>query len=305
MSVFHEGEIEVQAKAGVRHQSARVGKGIHSEIPDAAQEFLLEQPFVIIGATDTVSGSAWASILFGSPGFAHPVDEHTVYIAAVPSPGDPLQTTLSVKTPVPIGLLAIEPAARSRMRLNGTSEAVEGGLLLHAQQVYANCPKYIQHRDFVENEASETGSAAVVRGNTLNLEQVAWIEQADTFFIASAHPSGGADASHRGGNPGFVQVEPDQRTILFPDYSGNAMFNTLGNIAATGKAGLLFVDWETGDLLHLSGDACILWDDPRKTTFPGSERLVELTVRAVIERPGAAALRSVGAVHYSRFNPIA
>jgi predicted pyridoxine 5'-phosphate oxidase superfamily flavin-nucleotide-binding protein len=189
MSVFHEGEIAVQAKAGVRHQSERVGNGIHSEIPDAAQEFLLEQPFVVIGATDPETGNVWASILFGSPGFAHPVDERTVYLAAVPALGDPLQAALSGKAFVPIGLLAIEPATRSRMRLNGTSEAVEGGLLVHAAQVYANCPKYIQRRDFTQSETSESGGTPAVQGDTLTPAQAVWIERVDTFFIASAHPT--------------------------------------------------------------------------------------------------------------------
>jgi predicted pyridoxine 5'-phosphate oxidase superfamily flavin-nucleotide-binding protein len=201
-----------------------------------------------------------------------------------------------------MGLLAIEPATRRRMRLNGDAEAVEGGLLLHARQVYANCPKYIQRRAFAERGRAEDESAAF-HGRKLTPSQADWIEQSDTFFTASTHPDGGADASHRGGSPGFVRVEPDHKTILFPDYSGNAMFNTLGNIDATGKAGLLFINWQAGDLLHISGDARILWDDPRTHDYPGAERLVEVTVREAVERPGASPLRSVGATEYSSFNP--
>ncbi|MES2462963.1 MAG: pyridoxamine 5'-phosphate oxidase family protein, partial [Armatimonadota bacterium] len=157
-------------------------------------------------------------------------------------------------------------------------------------------------RSLAESVRTDTENVAV-HGRKLTSAQADWIEQSDTFFIASVHPEGGADASHRGGSPGFVRVDPDGRTILFPDYSGNAMFNTLGNIDATGKAGLLFINWQNGDLLHISGDARILWDDPRIHAFPGAERLVEVTVREAVERTGASPLRSVGTTEYSRFNP--
>jgi predicted pyridoxine 5'-phosphate oxidase superfamily flavin-nucleotide-binding protein len=88
----------------------------------------------------------------------------------------------------------------------------------------------------------------------LDARQRAWIGNADTLFIASFHPEGGADASHRGGFPGFVSVLGDDR-LAFPDFPGNAMFNTLGNLTEYPRAGLLFVDFETGDVLQLSGRA--------------------------------------------------
>jgi predicted pyridoxine 5'-phosphate oxidase superfamily flavin-nucleotide-binding protein len=91
----------------------------------------------------------------------------------------------------------------------------------------------------------------------LDARQGAAIAAADTFFIASWHPAGGADASHRGGRPGFVEVR-DERTLEFPDYPGNNMFNTLGNLAGHPRAGLLFADFERGDLLQLTGRARVL-----------------------------------------------
>ncbi len=88
----------------------------------------------------------------------------------------------------------------------------------------------------------------------LDSRQGAWIGNADTLFIASFHPEGGADASHRGGFPGFVRVIGDDQ-LVFPDYPGNAMFNTLGNLAEYPRAGLLFVDFTTGDVLQITARA--------------------------------------------------
>lgn len=97
----------------------------------------------------------------------------------------------------------------------------------------------------------------------LTERQQDWITAADTFFIGSAHVQAGTDASHRGGNPGFVQVH-DSRTLRWPDYAGNNLFNTLGNLNVEARAGLLFLDFEHGHTLQLTGSATVSWE--RKDT---------------------------------------
>ncbi len=300
-SPFHGGELAVQARAGVQESARRVGGSIHATIPAAAQEFLRSQPLAVV-ATQGADGAVWASLLAGRPGFLSPLDEGTLRIDAAPTPGDPLAANL--RAGGQIGLLAIELATRRRMRLNGWAElSPHGGLLVHAEQVYSNCPKYIQIRawDAETDGAGLTEAPAVHRDDRLTDVQRAWMERADTFFIATTHPTGGADASHRGGMPGFVRAQ-DDRTLVFPDYAGNTMFNTLGNIQATGRAGLLFVDFERGDTLQVSGVAQIVWDVERATAFPGAERLVELEVRSVVQLDGAVPLRG-RLVEYSPHNP--
>ena len=123
----------------------------------------------------------------------------------------------------------------------------------------------------------------------LREEQQQWIRAADTFFVASHHPDGGADASHRGGHPGFVHVLNANR-VIWPDYSGNTMFQTLGNIASNSQAGLLFIDFESGSTLQLTGKARIIWDRERTARFPGAERLVEFDLEEAIEIAGASPL---------------
>src|SRR5262249_32200442 len=151
---------------------------------------------------------------------------------------------------------------RRRMRLNGRAEVrEEGGFYIHAEQVYANCPKYIQARGW-ELAGVKQRRGEVRRSEVLDAEQKRLIEKADTFFIASRHPEKGADASHRGGNPGFVRVL-DEKRLVWPDYSGNNMFQTLGNIVENPNAGLLFIDFHNGDVLQLSGKAEVIWDEGR------------------------------------------
>lgn len=302
MGKFHTGEIAVQEQAGVHWMARRVGNGIGSEIYDAAAAFLQTLPLVIVASRDA-SHQVWASILTGSPGFLEAISATTLRIAATPQQGDPLAENLQPGTA--LGLLAIDFASRLRMRLNGTlTRHDSSALYLDMDEVYGNCKKYIQARPVtgIERAAPTLNEPARAwRGAALTAEQQTWISQADTFFIASAHPGGSADASHRGGNPGFIHVL-NEHHLIFPDYSGNMMFNTLGNITVNPSAGLLFLDFETGSTLQLTGHAAILWDPEQVKAFPGAERLVAFTIHEAIERTDGPGLR-FGAPEYSRFNP--
>ena len=173
--------------------------------------------------------------------------------------------------------------------------------MIHVRQAYANCPKYIQARAIVAVPSALSENAAAHFSTALTDAQQARIGRADTFFITSAHTEGGSDASHRGGNPGFIEME-DAQTLAFPDYSGNMMFNTLGNLLANPRAGLLFADFETGATLQLTGAAEILWDAESPARFPGAERVIRFRVTAVVEIENAIPLRGV-VESYSPFNP--
>ena len=137
----------------------------------------------------------------------------------------------------------------------------------------------------------------IQRADKIGDSERAAITAADTFFIASVFSedstdrSHGVDVSHRGGKPGFVQVV-DDRTLIFPDFSGNFHFNTLGNIALNPKAGLMFPDFETGDMIYLTGAAETIWDGDELGAFDGAERLVRITVEEIIRVEGSLPLRS-------------
>ncbi len=296
-TLYHEGELAVQTHAGVQTGAARIGKSIRPIIPLAAQIFLRSQQMIVVSTADS-RGCVWASLLAGLPGFLSAQDERTVVIAASPLPGDPLTENMHVGAA--IGLLAIDLATRRRMRVNGwIKDCGPEALVVHTEQVYSNCMKYIQLRQLTRHDQEKRQAVTVTHVKELTDKQQMWIAGADTFFIASLHSDGGADASHRGGFPGFVHIE-HARQLVFPDYSGNTMFQTLGNIAVDPHAGLLFIDFESGDILQLTGRAHILWDEQRVAAFAGAERVVEFAVDEVIEITGASPLRGA-LVEYSPF----
>jgi hypothetical protein len=199
-----------------------------------------------------------------------------------------------------MGLLAIDLVTRRRFRVNGVARAVAGGGFdVAVAQAFGNCPKYIQRREPAA-VVEPAGDAAARRTSAFDETQRARIERADTFFLATAHPTG-VDVSHRGGRPGFVRTV-DAQTLRWPDYRGNTMFMSLGNVAAHGRAGVLFVDFDTGDVLQASGRATIDWSPEHARDSAGAERMVELRVDEVRDTPGASPLRW-RLVEPSPFNP--
>ena len=277
---YHEGELAVQARAGVGREGLCAEEMYHATMGAGVVRFLAAQQIAALSSLDG-EGRVWASLRTGPPGFLRALDDLTLEIGGQSHPEDPLLANLESRAAA--GATAINLAARQRVRLNGEAQVDESGQLrMTVTQVYGNCPQYIQARE-VRGERA-LSNAPAKRGDRLHKRWRLWVEGADTFFLATAHPQSGLDASHRGGKPGFVRLENEKR-LLFPDYSGNKMFNSLGNIASYPKAGLLFVDFESGAGLQLSGTASILWEDSRLADFPGAQRLVAVDIERVIELP--------------------
>ncbi|MCU1344458.1 MAG: hypothetical protein JWL70_724, partial [Acidimicrobiia bacterium] len=223
-SPWHAGEVTVQQRVGERDMADRLAPMIEADLPPVAQEFLRQQSFVVITGAGR-DGRVWTGALAGPPGFLEPVTAHSVHIKAAVSSGDPLAPVLA--GPALVGLLAIEPSTRRRMRLNGRWSPVADGFMIELDQVVSNCPKYISRR--MPNRAGASPPPALqapVTSRSLNKEQADWLSGADTFFIGTADGDGNADSSHRGGLPGFVEVLSANR-FRFPDYSGNSMYMTL------------------------------------------------------------------------------
>lgn len=297
-SVYHSGELKVQTRAGATETAINVSRMIYPLIAHVFIDFIQSRPMVVLGSIDD-DGMAWTSILCGPPGFMQVFDEHSLHVAALPDVADPLCGNL--RDGAQVGLLLMDFSTRRRLRLNGSVVRGADGFSVQIRQAYSNCPRYIQSRR-CEMSSDVSPSIRVARQeSSLSWELQQRIGQADTFFLASFHPLGGADASHRGGFPGFVQAV-DERTLVWPDYNGNGMFNTLGNIAENPNAGLLFLDFERGGTLQLSGTAAINWDRERSEPIPGAERLIEFNVLKVIETENATPLRWTF-VEYSPDNP--
>ncbi|MFC4334325.1 pyridoxamine 5'-phosphate oxidase family protein [Salininema proteolyticum] len=295
--MHHEGEIAVQERAGVAKVlgSARVG----AAIPPVAADFLERQRLVVIGAADD-DGALWASALSGPAGFVAADGDRTVVADRYPVGGDPLARLF--ETGRDVGMIAIEPSTRRRMRINGTAVRTGECLVVHTEQVYSNCPKYIQARTPDDGPGVGTVPGSAQTSSTLTAAQERWIAQADTFFIATAAPGLGADASHRGGNPGFVAVT-GSGGLSWPDYVGNSMYMTLGNLELDPRCGLLFLDWERGRALHLTGQARVDWDPDRAAAVPGAQRMVDFALDRAVQIDGALPTRW-SFEEYSKFNPV-
>jgi uncharacterized protein len=296
---FHRGELAVQERAGVTELAQKIGRNIQTSLPAPAIDLLREQRLAVLAGRDA-AGRIWTSALTGEPGFIQALDPGRLAIQAELAAGDPLAASLSGGTVA--GLLVINPATLRRIRINGKAErGPDGGVLLRIAEAFGNCQKYIQVRTVSASVAPRQGETSVRRASVLDAAQRAWIARADTFFIGSANPEGGADASHRGGNPGFVQVL-DERHLAWPDYAGNNMFQTLGNLQLDPRAGLLFVEFERGDTLQLTGRAEVIWEPARLLDYPGAQRLVELSVDEVVQIGAASTLRWE-LREYSPYNP--
>lgn len=276
--VWHEGELEVQRRAGVASKAERLSGMVRHSLPDSARGFLSQRQFAVIASLDS-SRRVWASGVAGNPGFLQAPDPVTVVVHGGCSLKDPLLENMAQNNDV--GMLVIDFATRRRMRVNGKAERLgEGIIRIHIEQAFSNCPRYIQAR--VPALVIPAAEPSSTRGQELTGSQKQWIAAADTFFFASANPAGGLDASHRGGNPGFIHIESTHRLII-PDYNGNSLFNTLGNIHLNPRVGLLFVDFESGRTLQITGRATINWDSEAASSFPGAERLVELDIDEVLD----------------------
>ena len=265
---FHAGEVAVQARLGVAERMDEIGrKVVRDHMPEQHQRFYEQLPMMLAGSVDP-AGRPWATLLGGRPGVVQAPDAWHLTFDARPIPGDPAAAGMTAGAA--LGLLGIELHTRRRNRVNGELvTAGPDGLRLHVKQTVGNCPQYIQGREFDwVRDAADTRPRAIERIDSLDGDAAWLIAAADTLFVATHAGPAGADVSHRGGPAGFV-VQEDAHTLLVPDYSGNRMFMTLGNLQLDGRAGLLFIDFESGDLLTLTGRAEIVWDGPELDTLGG------------------------------------
>ncbi len=108
-----------------------------------------------------------------------------------------------------------------------------------------------------------------------------FISQAEMFWLASVDPEGAPTVSFKGGAPGFVRIV-DGRTLVFPCFDGNGMFYSMGNIAATAKVGMLFMDFIKPNRLRVQGTANLSEDPELVSMWPGAQLAVQVEITALI-----------------------
>lgn len=296
---FHSGEIALQQATGAYERLAGLGaRVIRDFMPDQHRELFAKLPTLFVGSMDD-AGCVWASVVAGAPGFISTPSERMLRVTAPITTDDP--AAAGMKLGAPIGLLGLEPHTRRRNRANGVIAAVDQqGFALEVKQSFGNCPKYIYAREpsFVTDRVP-----GIAQHFETHLSDAALglIASSDTLFIASSssqrfataiEAGAGVDVSHRGGPQGFVAIDrmASADRLTMPDYVGNYMFNTLGNCLLWPVAGLLFVDWQNGDLLQLSVNVHLQTEGAEIAAIPGARRLVHMTVMRGVFRPRALAL---------------
>ncbi|WP_417832934.1 pyridoxamine 5'-phosphate oxidase family protein [Thalassospira xiamenensis] len=295
---WHEGEIHMQKLVGVDERMAEVGKRVlRDHLIDQHRQFYPQLPFAVFGAVDD-NGDVWATLRANHPGFLHSPDPYQLAVDIPRDPTDPADAGMDDGKA--IGMIGIELHTRRRNRLNGTIErSSDDGFSIRVGHSYGNCPQYIQLRDFEFTRDPLAPSSSEIKlyedlESTLNDQARAMITAADTFFVATyvdrPDKNREVDVSHRGGKPGFVRIY-DDGSLTIPDFAGNLFFNTLGNILANTKAGLVFTDFATGDVLQITGDADVIVDGPEIAAFQGAERLWRVFPRKVILRKATLPIR--------------
>ena len=276
---FHRDERAAQALAG--KIAARAA--IRPFMPDQHRQFFALLPYLFAATLDS-GGWPMASVLTGDAGFVQSPDAATLRIAHLPGAKDPAAKGFVVGAE--IGLLGLDLSTRRRNRANGRLVAVDDGLTVRIAQSFGNCAQYIQTRAPSPRGAGEADAEPIGR---LDAEARGLIAACDTFFVASRSRSdvgegGGLDISHRGGRPGFVGVQED--ALAIPDFRGNRFYNTLGNLLGDPRAGLIFIDFASGDILQLQGTVTIDWNPGGKRPA-GAERLWQIRVERAWRRRNA------------------
>ncbi|KAJ5819747.1 oxidoreductase [Penicillium riverlandense] len=267
-------------------------------LPPGTGHFVYQAPLVAIGVVDHW-GKPWTTVLGGEPGFARPVGDSMIMMdTPAPNMDDPILQFLLGSTPVNqtaqfhgekpiIAGLAIDLESRMRVKLHGRFRAGQvyyEGQTRRAQLVFEidaslpNCPKYLNEKFIIPNLSDPK---TLPDSPKLSPQAVDLLKKADLFFISSSNAGVDMDTNHRGGPPGFVRVvsnNPSGAVLIYPEYSGNRLYQTLGNIQTTPFAGLTVPDFDTGDVLYLTGEAQVLSGERAADILPRSKIAVKITV---------------------------
>lgn len=218
---------------------------IRPALTEQHRAFFAGLPTLVVGTV--VDGQPWATIIAG---VVRVPTETRLVVEGTFAEGDPAAPVVGGD----VGLLGIELATRRRNRVNGRVVRLDAsGFEVEVVQAFGNCPQYIRPR-------AGLPVAGAVSELTTDVA-AADLAAADTCFVASWSGEGGADVSHRGGPPGFLRRDGDR--IWVPDYPGNNLFMTFGNLVAHPRAGLAIPDFTRGGVVQLAGRAEVVWGPER------------------------------------------
>ncbi|KAI8892234.1 hypothetical protein BC833DRAFT_626026 [Globomyces pollinis-pini] len=318
---WHEGEIALQnTTTAPRDALDRMAQYVRSSMPLQHQEFFSALPYGVFGTLDP-HGRPWATILAGPSGFFKSTDENHLEIDTMVANDDPWVLNLESSERHDLGLVAgvgVDFSNRRRNKLAGkflkssfsSVESMKRSIVsIETTQSLGNCPKYINVRRLESTHRTPVTITKDLqfKGKQLSDEHISHILSCDTTVLATRHLNAkdrqlsDMDCNHRGGPAGFVRVSEDKQSIIWPDYSGNRMFQSLGNIQSDGLAGITFPNFENGDMLYITGTAVNILGE--NSLMIGQSRITKIDVTGIIFIKGALQLKSVGPTQYSPYNP--
>ncbi|KAL2044923.1 hypothetical protein N7G274_002698 [Stereocaulon virgatum] len=300
---FHKGEQTIQRLLHVPSQDNPTSPGLSPH----ATRLLHLSSLIAIGTTDN-EGRPWTTLLGGEPGFARSLGQSMIGVkTVVDRKHDPVIDILVGgqkdgevrdvgKGGRLVSALGIHLATRNRIKLWGRMVAgalghhgleaeekddgtAEVQLVFAIQQSLGNCPKYLNKKNIVpaKPEPLLLSDSPILCDRALEL-----LEKADMFFISSQYESN-MGTNHRGGPQGFVRVEQNDTSgtvIIYPELSGNRLYQTLGNLYTNPRAGLVFPDFDSGDALYVTGTTEIVIGNDAAAVLPRSNVIVKINVVA-------------------------
>ncbi|KAK3998317.1 hypothetical protein QBC44DRAFT_228393 [Cladorrhinum sp. PSN332] len=274
-----------------------------SGLPPSYARRVAVSPLVALGGLDD-QGRPWTTIWGGERGFIRPVAHSVLGLQSIVDKAhDPVLKSLLNGVPdgevfqsdegKQISALSIDLESRDRVKLTGkmvvgtvgsrpgTDAIGEVQMALHIQESLGNCPKYLNKKIIRAHIPSpELVSSAL----PLPEEAVKLISQADMFFLSSTNNKT-MDTNHRGGAPGFLRIltnsESDGVALIYPEYSGNRLYQTLGNLHINPSIGLAIPDYTTSSVLYLTGTSTLLVNPP-SSILPHTKLAVKITVHSAI-----------------------
>jgi ferredoxin-NADP reductase len=297
---WHEGEVKMHKLTNVERQDNPTTPFLKAGAP----QMLQRAPMLALGTIDEL-GRPWATVWGGQVPLAQVVAESVVGIRTmVDKKTDPVINVLFggkddgevVKEQGAgrmISALTIDLEKRKRVKLYGRmiagavdrigpgndQETVgQVQLVVKIEQSLNNCPKYLNCKRIY---AVLPEPKLISESLTLPQQALDLIAKADTIFLSSCNHDNDMDSNIRGGPPGFVRVQSndDSGTVLvWPEYSGNNLYQTLGNLQSSPKAGLVFPDFETGDVLYVTGDTEVLIGKKASSILSHSKLAVKLSL---------------------------
>ena len=251
---YHHGQLEVQDEANTRELASRMAHWV-----GPAAEFAERADMLVFAALGEDERLHFAGLSGPPP------------LIRVEGPSSLRLDATRLPPSGPVGGLAINLGEARRVRLNGTLSNSGDGDLLDIDEAFTLCRKYLVPSVSVgESRHAGPQTSELVDLHDPWLHDV--VSRAETTFLASVTPDGLPDVAHRGGPPGFLELDAATGRLTWPEYLGDGVFKSAGNVRATSLVTLLVLDLDSGDAVELIG--CGMYTNLRPMRRPRGEALV-------------------------------